>query len=71
MIWFFERRGDHLRCEVRSQIEGDRYDLLITHPDGTESTETFTDQRDLSRRTSELERLWREEGWAGPFSRDW
>lgn len=71
MIWFFERRGDHLRCEVKSQIEGDHYDLLITHPDGTESVESFADQRNLSRRTGELERLWQAEGWSGPFSRDW
>ena len=71
MIWFFERRGEHLRCEIRPQIEGDRYDLFITHPDGTESVESFADQRDLSRRTEELEQLWRAEGWNGPFSRDW
>jgi len=71
MIWFFERRGDHLRCELRPHIEGDRYDLLITLPDGTESVETFVDQRKLSRRTEELERLWHYEGWSGPFSRDW
>ena len=71
MIWFFERRGDHLRCEIRPQIEGDRYDLFITYPDGTESVESLGYQRDLSRRTEELEQLWRAEGWNGPFSRDW
>ena len=71
MIWFFERRGEHLRCEIRPQIEGDRYDLFITYPDGRESVESFADQRDLSRRTEELEQLWRAEGWNGPFSRDW
>jgi len=71
MIWFFERRGDHLRCEVRTAIEGDRYDLLVTHPDGRESVESFTDRHQLSRRTAELEALWRAEGWQGPFSRDW
>jgi hypothetical protein len=71
MIWFYERRGDHLRCEIRTQIEGDRFDLLITHPDGTESVETFGNQRVLNQRTAELERLWRAEGWDGPFSRDW
>ena len=71
MIWFFERRGEHLRCEIRPQIEGDRYDLFITYPDGRESVESFVDQRDLSRRTEELEQLWQAEGWNGPFSRDW
>ncbi len=71
MIWFFERRGEHLRCEIRTQVEGDRYDLVITHPDGTETVETFTDSRELSRRAGELEETLRRHGWNGPFRRDW
>jgi hypothetical protein len=71
MIWFFERGGDHLRCEVRVQIEGDRYDLVITHPDGRETVESFTDNFELNRRRDQLHRQWRAEGWDGPFSRDW
>jgi hypothetical protein len=71
MIWFFERRGDHLRCEIRPQVEGDRFDLIITHPDGDETVETFTDANQLSRRREQLHERWRREGWDGPFSRDW
>lgn len=71
MIWFFERKGDHLRCEIRTQVEGDRYDLVITRPDGTESVEQFTDSRALSHRTAELEQAMRRDGWSGPFGRDW
>ena len=70
MIWFFERQGDHLRCEVRTQIEGDRFDLVITHPDGTETVESFTDDKELNRRTLELQARWHREGWNGPYSRD-
>jgi len=71
MFWFFERKGEHLRCEIRSQIEGDRYDLIITKPDGTESIERFTDSKDLECRTIELERLLLTAGWSGPFRPDW
>jgi hypothetical protein len=69
MIWFFQRRGDHLRCEVRTQIEGDRYELVITEPDGTERVESFADSASLNKRSLELERKWQEEGWTGPYMR--
>jgi hypothetical protein len=71
MIWFFERKGEHLRCEIRSQVEGDRYDLVITRPDGTESTERFSDSKELNRRVTEVERSLKGDGWDGPFARDW
>ncbi len=71
MIWFFERKGEHLRCEIRTQIEGDRYDLVIVHADGSETIESFSDSRELNRRTAELEQALRSEGWDGPFARDW
>ncbi|HSL23987.1 MAG TPA: hypothetical protein VK886_20810 [Vicinamibacterales bacterium] len=69
MIWFYERLGSHLRCEVRPTIEGDRYELVITHADGTERIETFLDSRELTRRSRELENGWRTEGWDGPYMR--
>lgn len=71
MIWFFEKNGEHLRCEIRPQIEGDHFDLVVTRPDGGESVEQFEDPHTLSRRTQELQRLWRSEGWDGPFGCDW
>ena len=70
MIWFYERSGEHLRCEIRSQIEGDRFYLVITDPDGLEVVESFTDARDLNRRADELQQRWRAHGWQGPYSRD-
>lgn len=69
MIWFYERRGSHLRCEVREALEGDRYELVITDPHGTERVETFSDSRALTRRSRELEDEWRTEGWDGPYMR--
>ncbi len=70
VIWFYERKGEHLRCEIRQQIEGDRFALVVTLPDGTERTEIFEDSRTLNTRSLELEKLLREKGWNGPFARD-
>jgi hypothetical protein len=70
VIWFYERSGEHLRCEIRQQIEGDRYALVVTLPDGTERTEWFDDSSGLTRRSVELEKMLRGKGWNGPFARD-
>ena len=70
VIWFYERRGEHLRCEIRQQVEGDRFALVVTLPDGTERTEWFDDSNGLTRRSLELEKMLREKGWNGPFARD-
>src|SRR5207248_8998823 len=70
VIWFYERKGEHLRCEIRQQIEGDCFALVVTLPDGTERTEVFGDSRTLNRRSLELEKLLCGKGWNGPYSRD-
>ncbi len=70
MIWFYERRGEHLRCEIQQQIQGDRFALIVTLPDGTERVEVFDDSTMLNRRSVELEKMLREKGWDGPFARD-
>jgi hypothetical protein len=70
VIWFYERRGEHLRCEIHQQIEGDKFALIVTLPDGTERVELFEDSGMLNRRSVELEKMLREKGWNGPFARD-
>jgi hypothetical protein len=70
VIWFYERRGEHLRCEVRQQIEGDRFALVVTLPDGTERVELFEDSQMLNRRSRELEKMLQTKGWNGPYARD-
>jgi hypothetical protein len=69
MIWFYERSGSHLRCEVREALQGDRYELVITKPEGAEQIETFCDSKALTRRSRELEDEWRTQGWDGPYMR--
>jgi hypothetical protein len=70
VIWFYERQGAHMRCEIRQMIEGDRFALVVTLPDGTERMEVFEDSGALNRRSIELEKMLREKGWNGPFARD-
>ncbi len=69
MIWFYERKGEHLRYEIRQQLEGDRFALVVMLPDGSERVELFEDSMTLNRRSVELEKLLREKGWTGPFAR--
>jgi hypothetical protein len=70
VIWFYERKGEQLRCEMRQMIEGDKYALVVRLPDGTERTEVFDDSSALKRRSLELELLFRTKGWNGPYARD-
>lgn len=70
MIWFYERRGEHLRCEIRQMVEGDKFALVVTMPDGSERTEWFDDGGALNRRSLELEQMLQTKGWAGPYARD-
>ena len=70
MIWFYERNGEHMRCEIRQQIEGDCFALVVTLPDGTERVEMFDDSSALNRRSVELEKMLSGKGWNGPFARD-
>jgi hypothetical protein len=70
VIWFYERKGEHLRCEIRQVIEGDKFALVVTMPDGTERTEVFEDSGALNRRSVELEQMLTTKGWNGPYARD-
>ena len=70
VIWFYERKGEHMRCEIRQLIEGDKFALVVTMPDGSERTELFDDGGALNRRSVELEHMLRSKGWNGPYARD-
>lgn len=70
VIWFYERQGEHLRCEIRQMVEGDKFALVVTMPDGSERTEWFDDGGALNRRSLELEQMLQTRGWNGPYARD-
>jgi hypothetical protein len=66
MIWLFERQGEYFRYEAGPARSGPGYELILTHPDGTQVVERFEDSGDLTRRQKALEAQLVGEGWSGP-----
>jgi hypothetical protein len=69
MVFFFERRGQFIRCESRTADSGSGYELAIVYPDGREDVERFDDPDELNRRQRELEQELTSGGWFGPHGR--
>jgi hypothetical protein len=67
MIYFFERSGHFIRCEVHHV--GDHYELLIVRSDGTESVERFADADSVHRREVAVQAGLIKGGWNGPHGR--
>ncbi len=65
MFWWFERRGQFLRYEVRDLPDG-RFELRVIDIDGSERAEQFVDSGDLNKRQIEFERNLAADGWTGP-----
>ena len=66
MLWFFEKQREKLHFEVRRQRDGHDYELVITHPDGREEIESFSDPRALAERSKYLHQYLAEDGWRTP-----
>jgi hypothetical protein len=69
MIWFFERQHSRLHYEIRRQTDGHAYELVITHPDGHQEVEQFSDPIELLDRSHQLQTSLRAEGWQPPTNR--
>jgi hypothetical protein len=65
VFWWFEKRGQYLRYEVRDLPDG-RYELRVLKADGTERAEHFTDSSELTKRQIDFENELLAEGWTGP-----
>jgi len=66
MIWFFERLGERLQCEIRQTASGSGYELVWTTSDGRIHIETSHDSSELIRRRRALEHWLRLDGWVRP-----
>lgn len=66
MIWFFERQASRLLYEIRRQVDGDDYELVVTFPDGSQEVEKFKDAVTLIERSHRLQESLMAEGWAPP-----
>ena len=68
MIWFFEKKGQYVRCETRKGASGG-YELVITDASGAERVERFDDSASMAKRQVELEQTLTADGWTGPHGR--
>jgi len=66
MIWFFERQTSRLLYEIRRQVDGDDYELVVTFPDGRQEVEKFKDAVSLIERSQSLQESLRADGWMPP-----
>jgi hypothetical protein len=69
MIWFFERQQARLCYEIRRATEATEYELVITHPDGSQQVEAFTDATLLLERSVRLRDTLLSHGWRAPERR--
>ena len=63
MLWFFERHQARLHYEIRRQPDSDDYEIVITHPDGQQEVERYSDSMRLLKRSMDLQNHLRAEGW--------
>jgi hypothetical protein len=63
VIWFFDRNGERLRYEIMRDRTANRYRLVITRPDGTESVEEVDEPIALVERSAALMNSLRGDGW--------
>jgi hypothetical protein len=64
VFWWFERRGEYVRCEARRAPDG-HDELCVTDPE-IERIERFDDSAALAHRQQEVERSLAIDGWNGP-----
>ena len=70
VFYFFRRGAASIRCEVRSDSDGNGYELIVDRPDAMVSVERFGAPPELNRRWREIERTLIREGWHGPRLRN-
>ncbi|MEX1129894.1 MAG: hypothetical protein WD227_03070 [Vicinamibacterales bacterium] len=63
MLWFFARHEAQLHYEIRRQQDGDDYEIVITHPDGRQEVEQYSDPNRLLRRSADIQETLRADGW--------
>ena len=63
MLWFFARQKAQLHYEIRKHRDSDDYEIVITHPDGRQEVEQYSDATGLLRRSADLQDTLRAEGW--------
>ena len=68
MIFFFEQRGQYMRCELLPLANG-ACELVVTAPEGQQTVEILEGSADVTRRMAELQQSLADDGWWGPIGR--
>lgn len=68
VIFFYEREGHFIRCEVHPRTEGGS-ELVITPPEGARTVEVLGNS-EVTPRLTELRLSFLRAGWWGPFGRE-
>ena len=63
MIWYFTREHAHVDLEVHRLPEGTGYTFSVTHADGSEKVEKYTDAARLVTRVLSVQQRLLEDGW--------
>lgn len=66
MIWFFERPGERLQCEIRQSSCGSGFELVWTSSDGRVHVEWSDDPSELLQRRRAIENWLKLDGWVRP-----
>jgi hypothetical protein len=69
MIFFFEQNGRFVRCELLPLPDGGS-ELVVTNPEGIQTTEVLRGSSDVTRRVSQLRESMLRAGWWGPIGRE-
>ena len=62
MLWFFERSGERLQCEIHAASDGTGVELVWTLKE-ERHVEHFADAREAELRRKQLEATLRSDGW--------
>ena len=63
MVWFLDKDGERLRCEISRDRSSGHYRVALTRPDGSESIEEVDQPTDLIEKSIRLMNTLRTEGW--------
>jgi len=70
MVWFFEREGEKLECEIRQARRGEPFEMVIRDAD-RQRLERLQDPSELLRRSADLWSQLLTSGWRPKLPPTW
>jgi hypothetical protein len=63
MLWWFEKNGEQLQCEIRPSDHAAGFEMEVTTPNGEKKIEHAENPDELALRWHELEASLKSAGW--------